>query len=381
MEDKIDIVHFHNGKAGGVWSVIKNLISFSRNPVIKHHVIIYHVRNEKISCNPQELPDHVNLNYLTYETADNFNYTCKALAELVPNNKSVIIAHDWLELGMCSHLGLANPLVYYMHGDYDYYYSLFEKHKEVIDETITVSNSMKEKLVGRFPIFRDHINYIRFPVPPAASVKSKRRKSIVFVGRLEEGKGFDLVLMIADMLKPDREIEWHIVGESTRDWRSELPEGSNFTMYGSLPNEKVGELLSEMEILLLPSTHEGMPIAVIEAMKSGVVPLVSDIPGGIQELIVDGKTGFKLDRRQLNEWCAKVKLLQSRGDLMALMSSSAREVASQMFEPVKNVKLFEDYLAILAKRTPQQNKVKKAVYGSRLDKPWIPNSIVRLIRK
>lgn len=380
MENRIDIVHFHNGKGGGVWSVIKNLISFSTNPVFNQHIIIYHLKDDNPICDQRELPKHVHFKYLEYSGSDNYYHTCKNLAALIPNPHAILIAHDWMELGMCSHLGLSNPLLYYMHGDYDYYYSLFDKHREVIDETITVSRSMRIKLTEKHPLFTEHISYIRFPVPNAINKKIKRRKSIVFVGRLEEGKGFDIVLKIAENLSTDQEIEWHIVGDGASDWLSKIPTDLNIKIHGSLSNNKVLELLSEMEILVLPSTHEGMPIAVIEAMKAGVVPLVSDIPGGIQELIVEGKTGFKLKRENVSDWCERIKVLQSNNDQMQLLSASAKNMASEMFDPFNNVCLFEEKLKKLAGKTPLRKK-KKLVYGSRLDKPWIPNSIVKMIRK
>jgi glycosyltransferase involved in cell wall biosynthesis len=378
MPQTINIIHFHNGKGGGVWSVIKNLIKYSCNGNIKQHVIFYHLDNETILSDPKELPSQVRCSFLKYSPRDNFYHTCRRLAKLIPDASSVLIAHDWLELGMCSHLGLVNPLVYYMHGDYEYYYSLFEKHRQVIDETVTVSLSMKNNLSRMYPGFKDKINYIRFPVPDAPAPRLRQKKSLVFVGRLEAGKGFDIVLKIADELRNIPEIFFHIVGTGNMDWQ--VPPTSNMKFYGNLPNEKVLELLSEMEILLLPSTHEGMPIVVIEAMKSGVVPLVSDIPGGIQELIINGKTGFRLNRNDIEGWRAAIMQLQNNSEVLLQMSSEAKIKASAMFDPLANVRVFEEELFSLAKKKTVKKK-KKTVYGSRLDHAWLPNSIVRLLRR
>jgi glycosyltransferase involved in cell wall biosynthesis len=43
--------------------------------------------------------------------------------------------------------------------------------------------------------------------------------------------------------------------------------------------------------LVLPSRCEGMPLAVVEAMMSGRLPIVTDV-GGARELVNDGTTGF-----------------------------------------------------------------------------------------
>ena len=39
LMDKIKVYHFHNGKGGGVLSVIKNLLRFSDTAMIENHII------------------------------------------------------------------------------------------------------------------------------------------------------------------------------------------------------------------------------------------------------------------------------------------------------------------------------------------------------
>jgi len=51
------------------------------------------------------------------------------------------------------------------------------------------------------------------------------------------------------------------------------------------------ELLQAADVLLLPSTNEGLPLAILEAQASGV-PVVAAPTAGIPEVIEDGKTGF-----------------------------------------------------------------------------------------
>ena len=51
------------------------------------------------------------------------------------------------------------------------------------------------------------------------------------------------------------------------------------------------ELLSVLDIFVLPSVSEGMPITILEAMVAAK-PVVATKVGGIPELIRDGETGF-----------------------------------------------------------------------------------------
>ena len=59
---------------------------------------------------------------------------------------------------------------------------------------------------------------------------------------------------------------------------------------GWLDHAERDELLRDAELLVLPSSAEGLPMAVLEAMAFGVVPLVTPV-GALPELVHDGVNG------------------------------------------------------------------------------------------
>lgn len=382
MEKSVDVFHFHNGRGGGVWSVIKNLVAFSKNPLIKNHVVHYLTTKQQKDFDERELSEEISQYVIRYSPNDNFYHTCKKIAALLPGPDAVIVAHDWLELGMASHLGLPNPLVYYVHGDYDYYYQLAQRHRGVIDEVVVVAASIKENMGSYLMDCNIPVNYIRFPVPEVGFRKEKLPGSVLFVGRLEEGKGYPVLIEVARQAAAKHILlHWYIVGEGEVNWLNShpWPDEVPHTHFGALPNNRVLELMAEMEIILLPSTHEGMPIVIIEAMKAGVIPLVSDIPGGIQELVLNDETGYKLQREDVLGFIEKISLLQ-RKEKRNQISIRAENFATRNFEPYNNTLKFEEQILALVNRK-KRIKARRKVYGSRLDQPWIPNSLVRLIRK
>jgi glycosyltransferase involved in cell wall biosynthesis len=63
------------------------------------------------------------------------------------------------------------------------------------------------------------------------------------------------------------------------------------TLHGTLAPPAVVRLLADADIACMPSSQEGMPGAVMEAMASGL-PVVGTAVNGIAELVRDGETGL-----------------------------------------------------------------------------------------
>ena len=61
---------------------------------------------------------------------------------------------------------------------------------------------------------------------------------------------------------------------------------------GTVAPSAMAGLYRSHPVLLLPSAYEGLPLAVIEAMANGCIPVVSAIASGIPDLIDPGVNGF-----------------------------------------------------------------------------------------
>lgn len=81
-------------------------------------------------------------------------------------------------------------------------------------------------------------------------------------------------------------------------------------------------LLQAAEFFLLPSTHEGLPLSILEAQASGTVVLGSPIPG-IREVVADGVTGFLVDPSDYAGYAARIHALITDPILYRRVAESA----------------------------------------------------------
>jgi len=65
----------------------------------------------------------------------------------------------------------------------------------------------------------------------------------------------------------------------------------NVKITGWVDSNQIKALLAKSDAMLLPSFAEGLPVAIMEAMATGV-PVISTSIAGIPELLINNKTGF-----------------------------------------------------------------------------------------
>lgn len=377
----IKVYHFHNGSGGGVLSVIRNLLRYRQHPEIENHVIYTINREQQSHYERPRLEGAASEQIFYYSPQWNFYYTCRQLAKLLPDDKALIVAHDWLELGMVSNLGLRNPVVQIVHGDYEYYYRLAVRHEGNVDQFICIADSIAEQLKASLTLRSAAIHYLRFPVPAVTSEKAKAIGfHIVFAGRCETSKGYDLLPLINDHLSKDaKNVQWHIAGPGSHtEEKQKIWKSGNVTFHGNLTQQELQVVLKSAHVFVLPSLAEGMPVSVVEAMKAGTVPVVNDLKGGLQELVEDGKTGFRIPDNEPKLFAQRLAILVADDQLRQKIAVAAAAYANTNFSPDENTLQIEDVFFNAALKV--KSKKAQKIYGSRLDHPAIPNEIVRLIR-
>ena len=114
------------------------------------------------------------------------------------------------------------------------------------------------------------------------AINVRPNKYVLVVARFVPEKGLHILLDAYS--KIDTDIKLVVAGDAdhetqySRDLKSEAAKSSNVILTGYIIGEELHQLYSHAKLFVLPSFHEGLPIALLEALSYGLRPLVSDIP-------------------------------------------------------------------------------------------------------
>lgn len=169
----------------------------------------------------------------------------------------------------------------------------------------------------------------------------ERSPRVIFVGRLVEKKGCDVLLRAMAIVRsrlPRAELVVVGDGPSRGDLEKlsrELAVDARF--YGSLPPSQVKAALDEARIFCLPSVQaangdaEGFGLVLLEAQASGL-PTVSSAFGGAREGISHGETGYRFEERDVKTLSDQLCDLLANPDKAAAMGEAARKYVMSRFD-------------------------------------------------
>jgi glycosyltransferase involved in cell wall biosynthesis len=170
---------------------------------------------------------------------------------------------------------------------------------------ITPSNYLK-KIVMKWGIADEKIKVIYNASPRIEKTTSKEEarleleltgRIILTVGRMVSWKGFDaLVDLMPELLKIFSDLKLVIIGDGTgfQDLRFKIENlrlKDSVILTGSMPKEQVMKYMAAADGFVLNTGYEGLSHVIIEAMKSGLPVITTDV-GGNPELIINGRNGI-----------------------------------------------------------------------------------------
>lgn len=172
------------------------------------------------------------------------------------------------------------------------------------DKCFCVSNAVMKELIKKEKTISKkcevlhnfiEVDEIREKSTKAFPIEFGNNFNILTIGRLEEQKGIDIAIDIANILyKKDLKFHWYVIGDGSlkkiyNDKIKKLKLEKKFTLLGMKNNPY--PYLKKCDLYVQPSRHEGYPITLIEARALFCPIIASDIPS-ISEQIINNNNGF-----------------------------------------------------------------------------------------
>ncbi|MEZ4567311.1 MAG: glycosyltransferase [Desulfobacterales bacterium] len=165
-------------------------------------------------------------------------------------------------------------------------------------------------------------------------------------------KGIDFLVDAARYLPPETPVFFLLLGrlENDRKLRAKIdasPMKDHFILAGFRNNAPA--IFAASDAFIMPSTkREGLSRAVIEAMSSGTVPIVTDV-GGLPELVADGESGFVVPPMDSRAIAGAILKLAQHPELKKQMGKAAKDRIQNEFNVAATVlrtkEMFEQMMA------------------------------------
>ena len=179
-----------------------------------------------------------------------------------------------------------------------YFNNIVKSHLKNADRIIAVSENDKKLFStianeDNLEIIENAVNLKKFEMRERKPVKN----SFVFVGRLSNNKRIDLLIEAFSKLK-NKDFRIKIVGKDFDNLKGVLEKkaeehglSNKIKFTGEISEEKLIQIFKDTEFFISASEYEGFGISAIEAMASGLIPVLNSIPS-FRTFVTSGNNGF-----------------------------------------------------------------------------------------
>jgi glycosyltransferase involved in cell wall biosynthesis len=233
---------------------------------------------------------------------------------------------------------------------------------------IAVSQAIRARAI-EFGIPKDSIQLLYTGIDTisftSGAIPIENRENVVlFIGRLVENKGVEILLRAAHKVKSHiKDIKLIIIGDGPL--RSSLERLSNsldveaeFT--GSMPPDYVIKALHRAKLLCQPSItidngeSEAFGMVLLEAQACGV-PVISSARGGSKEGLLEGRTGYSFPESNISKLSEIIEMLIKDDNKLRDLSRAATAFVKDEFDIRARTSALED-IYLLAVGAPHTSR-------------------------
>ncbi|HEY9302002.1 MAG TPA: glycosyltransferase family 4 protein [Phormidium sp.] len=198
-----------------------------------------------------------------------------------------------------------------------------------------VPTRLMESVLSRNGLEREKLVFLPYGLDLAHIQPSYHRGQsptlrVGFIGTLYEHKGVHLLIDAVRNHLSTLDIELNVYGNT-----SEYPEyyqqlvaiasdDPRIHFRGTFPNAEIGQVLTELDVLVVPSIwYENTPLVVYSAQAAGCPVIGTDV-GGIAEVIQHRRNGLLFEKGNVEALADAIRQLYGDRELLSVMSRAAK---------------------------------------------------------
>lgn len=308
------IIHTTIGFGGGVGTVIKNLVNYQLK--LGHKVGIIFPKSCNVEYN--EFPDKVMLFPIKGKNFKGFNMikgvsvkdTYNQMKKKYPFERIVFHSHNPAAIGILNNIRDI-PLVCTIHGVNTRKSQLSHWLTKFIIKRLIRNNVTLVGVSNQTSTYYNQIinRNVIIPIPNGVKIQPRESKNkcdkftIGFIAQLDDLKGWLYLFEAYNSLenKYKEKINLIFAGIGNEENVTRLQElinmnnlNGNIQYLGHVKNAG-NTLTPNIDLVVLPSLSEGIPMTLLEAIGNGV-PILATKVGGIPEVLNEGENGYFITR-------------------------------------------------------------------------------------
>ena len=381
---KPELIFFSEYKLGGVQSFHYNLLKYDPFGKIKKTWLLERHALDEDAIPPQPfrvIPDE---RIIQFARGDSYNDKAKKIAAELTDAPGAFITNFLEELMAIQYFTSKPKTVFYVCHDEGYVETAVQ-YEFLIDVFIAHNPFFYDELNRLMPHRKDTVFYLPYGIKRAEDVRvhdPKAPLNILYLARIHKLKGiYELPRMDDHLIKSGIRVNWTIIGDGAgKDAFRDLIKGrDNFNMLTLNTQEDVLKECSKQDIFILPSYKDGLPVAMLESMSAGVVPVMYRFNEGINRIITD-EHGFLTETGNWRGLTDAIEVLEKDRNLLMKMSASCYNKVKEEYDVRDRAKSYYE-LFYQYDKFKRKKKIKFVRHSGWLDLPFIPSFLRKMARQ
>lgn len=245
-------------------------------------------------------------------------------------------------------------------------------NQKFVDHIVAISSDMQLVFLREYGIPAHKCHLVPGGVDVSSIVKPKapgQPLNVIFAGgNNKQYKAADLIDVLVrrhGAALPGIHLDWF--GQEEHQDGSAKMNGISVSYAGRLPRDVFLEKMRAADVLLFPSRYEGCPLALMEGMRTGLVPIAADGVGAMRWMIQSGVNGFVLPLTRWSSLAAGLLIYLRDHPAETLRLKLAAQERCKTTMDVRNV--CAQLLELLARPTVERSRPASSLEVLRWHRP------------